>query len=104
MRTAAATPPKTLIEWLGADLDRRLAAEPSDEARYTKLCRETNLAQQAYGRFVAASFLPGDMPREFNYGPYGWITANDFVLYMGEIDARKTKLERQPKAMEAAHV
>jgi len=86
--------PTTLIDWLGADLDKRLAAEPNDEARYTKLCRETNLVRMAYGRFVAASFLPGDLPREFSYGPYGFITASDFALYLADLDSRKTKLAR----------
>lgn len=96
-RIAAQKSPPTcsIIEWIGSQLDERLASLPDDAARWAELCRIWNVWNQKYGRFVAAGVMAGDLPREFYFGPHaGWITATDFVVILTDIDARKIKIER----------
>ena len=81
-------------DYLKTELAKKLATFRTDAGRYTFLCQQWNVWDQKRGRFIAASVLAGDLPAEFSFGPHGIITATDFLLVLGDIDAEKTKLER----------
>jgi hypothetical protein len=86
----------TLTDYLKSEFDKKLASIEGDKERYRFLLLQWNVWQQKYGRFIAAGCLPGDLPAEFSFGPYGTISAGDFLIVLGMIDAAKTKLERVP--------
>lgn len=90
------TAPLVLTDYLKSELDKKLAGIASDAEKYRFLTLQWNVWSQKYGRFIAASVLPLDMPAEFSFGPYGWISAGDFLIVLSMIDAAKTKLERVP--------
>jgi hypothetical protein len=85
-----------LTDYLQRELTRKLANLPTDNERYRCLILQSNVWQAKYRRFFAASCLAGDLPAEFSFGPYGWITAGDFLIVLGMIDAARTKMERAP--------
>jgi hypothetical protein len=74
MRTDANFP-QTLHDWFKAELDKKLASLPSDQARYSHLIRQENIWTQRYdeyGRFGRQPF-GGPHPR------YGRMGAADFT-------------------------
>lgn len=88
--------PAPLTDYLKSELDKKLASLPDDSARYRCLILQFNVWSQKYARFVAAGQTTDDLPDEFSFGPYGTISAGDFLIVLGMIDAAKTKLERVP--------
>lgn len=87
--------PLSLTDYLQQELQKKLASFADDNERYRFLIQQWNVWSQKYGRFIAAGLLPGDLSAEFSFGPYGWISAGDFLIVLSMIDAAKTKLERQ---------
>lgn len=89
--------PGALVDYLKSEFDKKLASIPTDQEKYRFLILQWNVWSQRYGRFIAESLLPGDLPAEFSFGPYGTIMAGDFLIVLGMIGAEKVKLERQPE-------
>lgn len=85
----------TLTDYLKSEFEKKLASLPTEQERYRFLILQWNVWQQRYGRFIAASVMPLGLalPAEFNFGPYGTITAGDFLIVLGMIGAEKHKLE-----------
>lgn len=84
----------TLADYLKSEFDKKLASVEGDQEKYRFLILQWNVWQQKYGRFITAGCMPGDLPAEFSFGPHGIISAGDFLMVLGMIDAAKTKLER----------
>lgn len=82
---------RTLTDWLAAELDKKLAAKPTDQARYRELCLQTNWWNQALDKFCAFGTQPFT-PHPI-YGPFDLF---DFRAVLCMIDGAKSKLERVP--------
>lgn len=93
----------SLTDYLKSEFDKKLASIPDERERYRFLILQWNVWQQRYGRFIAFSVMKLGlaMPAEFNFGPYGHISATDFLLVLGMIDGAKAKMERQREKVPA---
>lgn len=87
--------PRILTDYLKSEFEKKLAGIATDQEKYRFLILQWNVWSQKYGRFIAAGLLGGDLPDEFKFGPYGTISAGDFLIVLGMIDGAKVKLERQ---------
>lgn len=85
------TAPLTLVDWLQSELDSVLARLPDDRARHRCLCLQTNVWTQRMRDFHTRHEQPFGGP----HPEYGYMSAGDFLILLGMIDAAKTKLERQ---------
>jgi hypothetical protein len=86
------TAPATLIEWLEAELDKKLASLPSDHARYRHLILCGNSWRLKYEAFASFGTQPFNTPHPI----YGDMDAYDFALLLASIELRKVRLERVP--------
>jgi hypothetical protein len=82
--------PATLHDWFKAELDKKLASLPSDQARYRELILQENRwtnRYDDYGRF-------GRQPFCKPHPQYSRMSAADFVIVLGLISDRRTTLEK----------
>lgn len=88
----------SLTDYLKSEFDKKVASIPDDNERYRFCILQWNVWSQRYGRFIAFSVMKLGLaaPAEFNFGSYGMISATDFLIVLGMIDAAKVKLERVP--------
>lgn len=84
-----------VLDFLTQALDAKLAELPDDRARIVFLAQQYGAWQMKRQRFFAQSQLQAPLPREFDMGPHGWITATDFVLVLGLIDRRRAEIEKR---------
>jgi hypothetical protein len=82
--------PNSFIEWLEAELDKKLASLPDDKARYRHLILCGNAWRQKYEAFT--NF--GTQPFEEPHPQFGDMTAFDFTILLTGIQVRKARLER----------
>jgi hypothetical protein len=85
-----AATPLTLIDWLSAELDRKLSSLPDDQARYRHLILSGNVWREKYQTFACFGTQPFNAPHPV----YGDMDAYDFALLLADIELRKTMLER----------
>jgi hypothetical protein len=83
--------PPTLIDWLCAELDKKLESLPSDQARHRTLILQGNVWRDKYAAFAARGVQPFGEP----HPTYGEMTAYDFALLLCAIDERKNRLVRE---------
>jgi hypothetical protein len=79
--------PRTLLAWLTAELDRALAAQPTDADKRQLLYYAFERWQDRYGLFLA---------KGKDYAPhpiYGAPTAADFLGILSEITSRRDALQ-----------
>lgn len=87
---AASAVPLTLIDWLAAELDKKLSSLSDDQARYRHLILCGNAWREKYARFADFGTQPFNAPHPV----YGDMDAFDFTLLLAAIELRKTMLER----------
>lgn len=88
----ASPSPATITDWLKAELDKVLAKLPNDQARHRCLCLQTNVWMDRMRAFHTRHEQPFNGP----HPEYGYMSAGDFLILLGMLDAAKTKLERVP--------
>jgi hypothetical protein len=92
MPSAATAPqPATLVDWLSAELDKKLATLPDDGERYYFLSRQYNIWNQRRNRFFQTD---GESESQAPHPQFGFLTATDFLLILGFIDRAKEKIVR----------
>jgi hypothetical protein len=80
----------TLIDFLQAELDKKLANLPDDRTRIAMLAKQYGVWSQNMRRFWHNHEQP------FGRHPiYGDMTAGDFIILLGMIDGARAKIERQ---------
>ena len=82
----------TFTDWLRAELDKKLASLPSDQARYRHLILCGNVWREKYDAFAAFGRQPFDQPHPV----YGDMDAFGCSSLLADIEARKAELERVP--------
>jgi hypothetical protein len=82
--------PLTIIDWLTAELDKKLASLPDDQARYRCLILQANAWRQKYEAFACFGTQPFNEPHPV----YGDMCAFDFTLLLSDLELRKAMLER----------
>jgi hypothetical protein len=79
----------TFTDWLSAELDKKLATLPSDQARYRHLILIGNVWRLKYARWQTVGEQPFNEPHPI----YGDMNAFDFAILLVDIDRRKHALE-----------
>jgi hypothetical protein len=88
--TCHCAPAPSITDWFKAELEKKLASLADDQARYRELILQSNVWQQHYRRFYSLHEQPFGGP----HPEFGYMTAGDFLILLGMIDAAKMKLER----------
>lgn len=87
---SARTLPPTFTDWMAAELDKRLADLPTDQARYRQLTLQGNV----WAGYAAAYALSGRQPFNGPHPVYGPMSAADFIIVLGMIAGRRRSLEQ----------
>lgn len=82
--------PPTFTDWMAAELDKKLASLPTDQARYRHLILQGNVWTQRYDAYVRRGRQPFGRPHP-HYGPMG---AADFTNVLCLIAGRRASLEQ----------
>lgn len=90
--------PACFTDWMKIQLEKSLAAQPSDQARIVHLAKEFGSWTQRYRNFAATGKQPfGDTPHPV----YGDMTAFDFLAVLSMIDGARAVIERRMQAVPA---
>lgn len=81
-----------LTDYLKSELDKKLASLPDDRARYRACILQHNIWSAHMRRFWSHHEQPFGGP----HPEHGYMSAGDFIIVLGMIDAAKVKLERVP--------